>query len=136
MAPRRAASWLQILLPDDLALRAYAACGAPGTSAYAPDIANFLVGALLLDDDPALANARHAVDAAISARSTVTPFGIGHPPDPIFGILSARDCPHALEGVSSIWRPADSAQATFFCVHSEARLPAEFWINLNELLGV
>jgi hypothetical protein len=93
------AGWIDDLLDGPLPHESEATCencamwpsvGSPGAATlafhretkcctYIPALANFLVGRIVEDDDPALAPGRASIEARIDARLGVTPLGIDRP---------------------------------------------------------
>ncbi len=113
---------------------------------YLPVLHNFLVGRILLDDDPALAPGRATVEARIQKGVAVSPLGLlraglytflyEHSPD-AFGLSQALRCPHYLEerGQCGMWRHREATCATWFCKHERGAVGMRFWKTLKQLLS-
>jgi hypothetical protein len=113
---------------------------------YMPDLPNYLAGAALIDDDPAMARGRASLTARIAARSGVVPLGVFAPPQAReryqqtakagFGRDAALLCPHYIAdgGLCGIWRYRNSVCATYFCKHNRGGIGATFWHLLRDLL--
>jgi Fe-S-cluster containining protein len=113
---------------------------------YVPVLHNFLVGRILLDDDPATVAGRSTVEKRIKEAVAVTPLGLGQAP--VFSLLYENSnlafgrsrnlrCPHYLEetGRCGIWRHRESTCATFFCRHVRGSVGYAFWQkSLHQLL--
>jgi hypothetical protein len=129
-----------------------AAAGASGFSpstkccTYVPDLWNFLVGRALLDDHPASARGRAALEARIDARIAVTPLGlrrrrsyqvIYESSSDLFGQSKAMLCPHYIDengGLCGIWRHRESTCTTWFCKFVRGSNGKDFWSQLQQLL--
>jgi hypothetical protein len=105
---------------------------------YLPHLHNFLVGRVLLDEDPASAAGRTTVQERIRRRIAVTPLGLE--PNrafsllyehsyPAFGRAHALKCPHYLEstGGCGVWRNRESTCATWFCKHERGAEGQALW---------
>ena len=115
---------------------------------YVPALANFLVGRILADDDPAAARGRASVESRLQAGIAVTPLGLGQPPTftflydktvpGSFGHSLALRCPHYLEeegGKCGVWRHRASVCTTWFCKHVRGAVGQKFWQALHRLLS-
>lgn len=113
---------------------------------FTPTLANFLVGRLLLDPDPALREGRERVRARIQARAAVTPMGVRpswvhyalyQPASPRFGRSSVLLCPYYLEGgACGIWSHRNGVCSTWFCKHARGAVGLRFWKAIERLLLV
>ena len=116
---------------------------------YIPALANFLVGRIVMDDDPALAPGRASVEARIDARLGVTPLGIERPAvhallyqvgvGGAFGRSRTLRCPHYREdagGACGIWRHRNGVCSTWFCKYSRGATGQRFWLGLEQLLAI
>jgi hypothetical protein len=113
---------------------------------FMPEIANFLVGGILRDDDPALAPGRQTVERRIDARVDVTPLGLARSAKYSllynqgrrgFGQAKSMECPHHLpDGRCGVWRHRESTCATWFCKHERGAVGQRFWGRLHDLLAV
>jgi len=170
LLPPLYAAWMDALLEgpippeteatcDDCAMCPRASDPGAGTGIYFdpkvkccsmfPELANFLVGRLLGDDDPALAPGRDAVRARIRAGAGITPLGLGRSPleallyqnrpAGAFGRSRALRCPYfvedAVSGGCGVWRHRAAVCATYFCKHVRGAVGQRFWKALHQLLG-
>jgi len=115
---------------------------------YVPRLPNFLVGALLLDEDPAFAPGRASVRARIAAGVAATPLGLDRPrgyellyadAERAFGRSRALRCPHFVDedgGRCGIWRHREATCASWFCRHARGVVSVRFWSALHRLLAV
>ena len=162
------ASWLGELLPGPVPPEANATCddcamcGGEAEEAldgrsffnpqtkccsYVPELPNYLVGRILADSDPALAQGRASVLARLQAGVGVTPLGLGQPP--VFVALYGRSgatlfgrsrtilCPHYLPdggGRCGIWKHRNSVCVTYFCKYVRGATGQNFWQTLHQLL--
>jgi hypothetical protein len=105
---------------------------------YTPVLPNFLVGRILADGDPAMAEGRTSVLRRIEAQIAVTPIGLGQPPgyaslydkgEDAFGRSLTLRCPHYIEatGRCGIWRHREAVCTTWYCKHVRGRVGYEFW---------
>jgi hypothetical protein len=114
---------------------------------YAPELANFLVGQVLADDDPAAAAGRASVQQRIAAGIAVSPLGLHRPAvhrllyrfgsAQGFGQSQAMVCPHYVQegGLCGIWRHRNGVCATWFCKHVRGEAASIFWKRVEELLS-
>jgi len=115
---------------------------------YVPALANFLVGGLLADDDPAAAPGRATLEARLASGVAVTPLGLGQPPtfSVLYEATAARSfgrspslrCPHYLAergGRCGVWRHRAAVCATWFCKHVRGATGRRFWRALHQLLA-
>ena len=115
---------------------------------YVPALPNFLVGRILLDRDPQLAEGRASVLARIAAGVGVTPMGLAQPPTfavlykaggaKTFGRSLELRCPHyqTATGACGIWRHRQSVCTTWFCKHVRGAVGERFWQGLRHLLSL
>ena len=113
---------------------------------YLPVLPNFLVGRILLDDDPVLAQGRATVEARLQKSVAVSPLGLAradlytflyeHSPE-AFGQSAALRCPHYLQesGQCGIWKHREATCATWFCKHERGAVGMHFWKTLRQLLS-
>lgn len=113
---------------------------------YLPELHNFLVGRILEDDDPALAQGRVSVLGRIQKGVAVTPLGLGRSPaadqiytnhDHAFGRILSLRCPHYLEadgGRCGIWRHREAICSTYFCKTVRGTVGANFWSTIKQLI--
>ena len=114
---------------------------------YLPLLPNFLVGAILADGAPDMAEGRARVLERIGKKVGVTPLSVGaggayklmyDHGDGAFGHSEAMRCPYYLEdrigGGCGIWRHRNSVCMTWFCKHERGAPAKRFWDSANELL--
>ncbi len=113
---------------------------------YLPDLPNFLVGRIFLDQTPEMAAGRASVERRMATQVAVTPMGIGQPSSYLlwynhsksgFGRSRTLRCPHYIEegGLCSIWRHREGTCSTWFCKHDQGAASQRFWRDaLHRLL--
>lgn len=114
---------------------------------FLPTLPNFLVGGILLDDDPVTAPGRATVHARIRAGLAVTPLGMGEPAvhsllyaegaKAGFGRSKSLLCPHYLPedgGKCGVWKNRNAVCVTWFCKHERGATGKHFWTALQQLL--
>jgi hypothetical protein len=113
---------------------------------YHPRLPNYLVGALLCDDTPELAEGRRRVERLIASRVGVTPGWLAPPRKTrilyhaarrgSFGRSLVLRCPYyeAEGGLCTIWRWRETDCSTFFCKYSAGADGQSFWRGLNGYL--
>jgi hypothetical protein len=115
---------------------------------YLPVLANFTVGRILDDADPALTAGRATVEARIEAGLGVVPLGLQAPPVRTllyragglasFGQARTLRCPHYVAeagGSCGIWRHRNGVCSTWFCKYSRGATGQRFWQALDQLLA-
>src|SRR5262245_22834480 len=112
---------------------------------FLPEIANFLVGGILTDDDPGLAAGRLTIEQRIDSGVGVTPLGLIRSAKynllynqgrGAFGQAKSMECPHHLpDGRCGVWRHRESTCATWFCKHERGAVGMRFWGRLHDLLA-
>ncbi len=163
--PARYARWMDALLGAPIPAEPHATCsdcamisgdhGAesfdPSTRCctYQPTLANFLVGALLLDrpSSKAARFGQRTLRARIRDGASVTPLGVAQSerfrltyeaatPGDAFGQARSMRCPHYFEdeGLCGLWRHRESTCATWFCKHARGAVSFAFWRALQDLL--
>jgi hypothetical protein len=118
---------------------------------FLPTLPNFLVGRILLDDDPATAPGRATVLKRMRTGLAVTPLGMGEPAVHAliyaegakagFGRSKSLLCPHYLpeeeagnKGQCGVWKNRNAVCVTWFCKHERGALGKNFWTALQQLL--
>jgi len=169
--PSLYAGWMQTLLPSGIPREGKATCDAcamcapkgttgpaeitPGLDTdteyfdvstkcctYAPSLPNFLVGAVLADEQ---ALARDRLEARVRARVAVTPLGVARPTAygalydtaaDAFGRTRGLLCPYyvAETGSCGIWRHRESVCTTWFCKHERGKVGFSFWRDAMQRL--
>ena len=105
---------------------------------YLPMLHNFLVGALIDDRDPDLAEGKATVEARIDAGEAVTPLGLYATEEYLsrysagtgFGKDPTLRCPHYLHhrgGACGVWRHRESTCSTWYCRHDRGEPDRRFW---------
>jgi hypothetical protein len=114
---------------------------------YHPRLPNHLVGALLDDPDPALAEGRARVRERIRSRVGATPEWL-QPPRTFtllydsahgaFGRAAGLRCPYYAEGEGSctIWRYREAVCATYYCKYVAGADGRRLWTAVKELLSL
>lgn len=114
---------------------------------YIPTLPNFLVGAILLDEDPRMSPGRQSVVERINKRIGVTPLTLEMPPEyrwlysgmtpEAFGRVPPMRCPHYVDrdgGLCGIWRHRNSICSTWFCKYVRGQFGRDFWESMREML--
>ncbi len=122
---------------------------------YYPYLANYLVGGILLDKRPEMAEGQKRVRELIRQKAGVTPYGILPPQayrakwkkrqgEPVFGVSStlssnreeavALRCPYLNEGNCTVWDYRENLCSTHFCVSIGGKIGKGFWKNVNNYL--
>ena len=119
---------------------------------YHPTLPNFLVGAVLSDPDPAIAEGKRRIRERIRSRMGVTPMWLAPPRKhrvlldaargTSFGRSKVLLCPYFVEeneagakGLCSIWRHREAVCSTFFCKHEAGAAGHIFWTTQKQLLA-
>lgn len=160
------ARWMEAWLPGPVPSETKATCSncamcakddAPATAhenyfspvtkccTYMPELANFLVGGIVSDDDPDAAEGRRSIEARIDRKLEVTPLGLGRSrvyamlyerSHDVFGRAQSMECPHHLaDGRCGVWRHRESTCATWFCKHERGQVSKQFWRRMHDLLS-
>jgi hypothetical protein len=109
-----------------------------------PELVNFVVGAVLSDEDPAAAEGRARLDARLASGAGVTPLGMGRTPTydaaaapgGVFGQTPGLLCDYFVNqngGRCTIWRYRPPPCSTWFCHHLNAAIGYRFWRSLQTL---
>jgi hypothetical protein len=113
---------------------------------YVPRMPNFLVGRLLQDDNPALADGQRTTRVRLAQGEGVLPIGVeltegeGEAYDRLlkaesFGRDDEVACPHQLDGgLCGIWLHRNGVCATWFCRHDRGVLGDAFWNAVEKWL--
>jgi hypothetical protein len=113
---------------------------------FVPELWNFLVGGVLLDEHADAVRGRATVEGRIDRGVAVTPLGLGRPSTykllydgspQSFGQSRALLCPHYLPeegGLCGVWRHRESTCTTFFCKFVRGAVGKDFWEHLHQLL--
>jgi len=113
---------------------------------YHPTLPNYLVGALLADQQAEFEEGRRRIGAVIQHRAGVTPHGILPPKATsavydavtpgLFGRAESLLCPYFNRGNGScsIWQFREAVCSTFFCKFVHGGDGAEYWHGLKQVL--
>ncbi|MDC0749194.1 hypothetical protein [Polyangium mundeleinium] len=114
---------------------------------FHPRLPNYLVGAILADNSPDMAEGRSRIRAKIAARSGVTPQWLAPPAKTqlllkatrrtSFGRSLVLRCPYyeVESGLCTVWRHRESTCSTFFCRYSAGADGANFWTAMRSYLS-
>jgi Fe-S-cluster containining protein len=108
---------------------------------YLPNLPNFLVGRVLLDEDPQAAEGRETVITRIKQGFAVTPWGLEQThhfklmyrqSGGFFGRAASFRCPHLLaRGGCGIYKNRPGVCGTYYCKHTRGSIGQHFWKMLN-----
>lgn len=117
--------------------------------AYHPHLANYLLGAILTDEDKSLELGKERVRAQITARIGVTPYGI-IPSVPYSNLEKIKEsqefwkrphdlieslrCPYYNSGHCTIWKYRENLCVTHFCSSVGGSEGKVFWKKVNKYL--
>ena len=114
---------------------------------YHPRLPNYLIGGLLGDDNPGLAEGQRRVRERIASRMGVTPQWIKTPAKynllynssrQFFGRSLSMRCPYYVEnnpaGNCSIWAYREAVCSTFYCKYVAGADGRKFWMTLKTYL--
>lgn len=112
---------------------------------FYPRLPNYLVGALLSDEDEALAEGRRRVRERIRSRLGASPQWLQPPPKydllyqsarGAFGRSAALRCPYYAEGSGSctIWRYREGVCSTYFCKYVAGADGQKLWTSIKTYL--
>ncbi len=110
---------------------------------YQPDLPNFLVGRILVDED--LPHGLASLERRIDHRVGVTPWGIRATPTyallfhntvNAIGRMTSLRCPHFVTGTGAcgIHRHRNHLCSTWYCKHERGRIGYTFWQAMKQLL--
>jgi len=113
---------------------------------YHPRLPNYLVGALLNDERPSLAEGRLRMRAKIDNRTGVTPWWIGpsvlerHLYEQVrgaFGKTARLRCPfyEEVQGNCTVWAYRESVCSTWYCKYDAGKDGLQFWTTLKGYMG-
>ncbi|MBU8895086.1 hypothetical protein DRW03_02350 [Corallococcus sp. H22C18031201] len=114
---------------------------------YYPRLPNYLVGALLADDSPAMAEGRRRIEEKIDSRIGVTPQWVKPPAkfnylykngNQFFGRARSLRCPYYAEdsGGCTIWAYREAVCSTYFCKYVAGADGRRFWMSLKTYLSL
>ena len=107
---------------------------------YHPKLPNYLVGAILADTSPEMAEGRERVQKAIRNGADCWPVGLAIPAvyqwiyekrgEGVFGGAQSMRCPYFQEGPfnCTIWKYRNSVCSTWFCKHVRGEDGRNFWM--------
>ena len=112
---------------------------------YSPRLANFLVGAVLVDRAPSMRDGRRRMIERIDRRVGVSPAGIVPPAQyekqygparDLFGRVHSLRCGfHSDKGACTIWQHRNAVCRTWYCKHARGATGQTFWSSLEALFG-
>jgi Fe-S-cluster containining protein len=114
---------------------------------FEPRLPSYLVGAILADERPDMAEGRRRVRAKIAARVGVTPQWLAPPAkrEVLFGAAWRNAfgrsllllCPYyeREHGLCTVWRHREAVCSTFFCKYDAAADGEQFWKSVRGLVG-
>lgn len=117
---------------------------------YFPRLPNYMVGGLLLEQDPAWADGQRRIKKKISQQLGISPYGIFPPlaytlkfksPQRILKQetveeINALLCPYYNNGRCSIWKYREHLCSSFFCASMGGKYGKTFWSKLYDFLKV
>jgi Fe-S-cluster containining protein len=112
---------------------------------YQPHLPNYLVGAILADTEPAMAEGQRRIRAHIARRVGVTSRWLAPSRkrtaifraarDSSFGRSTLLRCPYLSgEGLCTVWRHRDSVCSTFFCKYDSGADGQTYWRAVDAYL--
>lgn len=113
---------------------------------FHPNLPNFLVGAVLADESPEMAEGRERIRARLAARIGVGPVWLAAPRKYTLLFLASRKtsfgrslvlrCPYFSPAAAncSIWRHRDAVCTTFFCKHVGGPAGDAMWRSIELVL--
>jgi hypothetical protein len=111
---------------------------------YMPDLPNYLVGMILLDESPEFREGRAVFEREGPRRFLVDELGVYRTRERAaiyslsgeeFGRKDANLCPYYMEGgLCGIWKYRNSRCSTWFCLYDRGSYGAGFWENVYRLL--
>jgi Fe-S-cluster containining protein len=115
---------------------------------YFPQLPNYLVGAILADPSPDVAEGKKRLRAIIASRIGVTPHHVTRPRKmalilnaygPGFGRAKSLLCPffdrENLNASCTIWRHRETVCMTYYCKYEGGQRGHEFWNSLKWYAG-
>jgi Fe-S-cluster containining protein len=114
---------------------------------FEPRLPSYLVGAILADERPDMAEGRRRVRAKIAARVGATPQWLAPPAKREvlmsagwrngFGRSLTLLCPYFERegGLCTVWRHREAVCSTFFCKYDAAADGEHFWKSVRSLVG-
>ena len=112
---------------------------------YIPELPNFLVGAILDNENGDMAFGRNSIEQRLATGVGVTPLGLSPSPSftllyrnspAAFGRSQTLSCPHYMTetGRCGIWQYRAPPCITWFCKHNRGAVGRDFWRELHLLL--
>src|SRR5688572_19665589 len=110
---------------------------------FVPDLANFIVGSIIRDDDAEFAEGRRTVEMRLDYNCATTPLGLLTPkpvshmyrdivrPHKLFGRSRDFVCPHYIAegGRCGIWKYRESVCSTWYCKFTKGSRGRDFWLR-------
>lgn len=111
---------------------------------YTPELPNYLVGAVLVDEDSDAQRGRATLEERLRQKQGVSPLMVrGSPLQEVmyrfgsargFGTTAALLCPYYSDGRCSIWSYRNGVCSTWFCRHRRGFVGAQFWDSARRLI--
>lgn len=165
--PSLYSNWFVAILPGPLPVEIEATCsdcamclqsGEPDSAeliffdrdskccSYSPTLSNFMLGAILTDQTPAMMEGRNSLMARLKEGLGVSPLAVLPPPSysllyrhspNAFGRNRRLRCPHfiSVSGTCGIWRYREPTCVTWFCKHLRGKIGQTFWARLRTYLN-
>lgn len=115
---------------------------------FTPILPNYLVGAILADESPEMAEGKRRIKSTISKRVGVGPWYLSRPRktsllmlgySDVFGRAKSLKCPYYDDdnpaGTCSIWRHREVICMTYYCKYSGGMRGYEYWGALKDYLA-
>lgn len=113
---------------------------------FFPSLANYLVGAILADERPEIADGKRRIRERIASRVGVLPQRVAPSKkwsvlyaaamESSFGRSALLRCPYlSSEGRCTIWRHREAVCFTFFCKYDHGAFGSELWNELKAYLS-
>lgn len=113
---------------------------------YIPELPNFLIGRILLENDPKNVPGRDKLIDRINGKLHATPLGLGsgklynltyNNSGDAFGTSHHLRCPYYVENgdLCGIWKHRNSVCSTWFCKHERGNYGFRFWDSVKRLLN-
>lgn len=115
---------------------------------FHPNLPNFLVGAILADETPALQEGKARIQAKVASRLGVSPVWLSAPRKYTLLFLASRKtsfgrsllmrCPYydGERNLCSIWRHRDAVCTSFYCKHVRGPAGERAWRALEAVLRI
>lgn len=115
---------------------------------FTPILPNYLVGSILADESPEMAEGKGRIKETIRKRVGVGPLNLSRPRklsllmtaySDVFGRAKSLKCPYYDDdnpsGTCSIWRHREVICMTYYCKYTGGMRSYEYWTALKDYLG-